>query len=578
MAVHHLKSRFYNSIGDKPWQEYPRPQLVRDSYLNLNGYWKYAIRRAGEPLGDYDGDILVPFSPESLLSGVMKTVMPEDTLFYKLVFDVPKTFIKEKTLLHFTAVDYECKVFLNDESIGEHRGGFYAFTLDVTRALRVGENTLTLEVTDPSDTGIGAFGKQKLRSGNIWYTPQSGIWGTVWMESVTEDFISELKIIPDIDRDSLTVSVKTTAKSFKADVLDNGRIIASGKGKNSVEIKLSDYELWSPENPKLYNLVIRAGDDEIRSYFGMRKFGTGKDKDGIQRLMLNNKPYFHKGVLDQGYWSDGKLTPPSDEACVYDIQMLKDMGFNMIRKHIKIEPLRWYYHCDRIGMLVWQDMVNGGSDYNMLCVGVLPFIGLEFKDTRHRKFFARESRAGREEYETDMRRTVSHLINCVSIAMWVPFNEGWGQFDSKRITREIKELDPTRTVDSTSGWHDQGGGDFVSKHIYFTPIYVPRDKRCYLLSEFGGYSKPIFGHMFNPLIMFGYHMYPTKKALSRSFKRLFEKRIIPNVSRGLSASVYTQVSDVEGEINGLVTYDRTVEKLDREFVKEINDRIVIDGD
>ncbi len=576
MAVHQLKSRFYDSVDDKPWQEYPRPQLVRDSYLNLNGYWKYAIRKKTEPLGEYDGDILVPFSPESLLSGVMKTVTPDDTLYYKLVFDVPTGFIKEKTLLHFTAVDYECSVSLNGKKIGEHRGGFYAFTLDITDAIRSGENTLTLEVCDPSDTGVGAFGKQKLHAGNIWYTPQSGIWGTVWMESVVDEYISDLKITPDIDTDSVTVSVRTTSKNIDVSVIDNGRVIASGKGKDCVKIKLSEYEFWSPENPKLYDLKIVAGKDVVSSYFGMRKFGTGKDKNGIQRLMLNNKPYFHKGVLDQGYWSDGKLTPPSDEACIYDIQMLKDMGFNMIRKHIKIEPLRWYYHCDRIGMLVWQDMVNGGSNYNMLCIGILPFIGLEFKDTRHRRFFARESEEGRREYETDMRRTVSYLINCVSLAMWVPFNEGWGQFDSKRISGEIKKLDPTRTIDSTSGWHDQGGGDFVSKHIYFTPVYVPRDKRCYLLSEFGGYSKPTVGHMYNPFMMFGYHMYPTKRMLSNSFKKLFEKRIIANVSRGLSATVYTQVSDVEEEINGLVTYDRMVEKFDRDFVKEINDRIFIE--
>ena len=565
-----LKSRFYEEVGKKPLQEYPRPQLQRDSYLNLNGLWKYAIRPIGYIFdGKYDGDILVPFSPETLLSGVMRNVTPDDMLYYNLEFDIPDSFLKDKTIIHFTAVDYACKVILNGKPVGSHTGGFYPFDIDITDVIIPGTNVIQLEVTDPSNEGVGAKGKQNESPNTIWYTPQSGIWGTVWMESVSVDYISDLKITTDIDNDTVTIIPTTTAKTYVIEIYDDGKLIAKS---DKPEIKLSDYECWSPENPKLYDVIIKTKNDKVESYFGMRKFGIGTDENGIQRLMLNNKPYFHNGVLDQGYWSDGMLTAPTDSALIYDIQMLKDMGFNMIRKHIKIEPLRWYYYCDKIGMLVWQDMVNGGNgSYNPFCIAIVPFFNININDTKHRKFFGRESEEGRAEYHRDLERTLDLLKNQVSIAMWVPFNEGWGQFDSKAITEKIKSIDPTRTVDSTSGWHDNGN-DFVSKHIYFYPIYVPKDKRCYLLSEFGGYSKPTKGHMFTNA-MFGYHMYPTKSLLQNAYKKLFEKRIIANIPKGLSATVYTQVSDVEGEVNGLITYDRMVEKFDRDFIKEINNRV-----
>ncbi len=565
-----LESRFYSDVTNKPLQEYPRPQLKRDSYMNLNGLWQYAIRPIDVEFdGKYDGDILVPFSPEAMLSGVNKTVTPDDLLYYNLEFEVEDSFIKDKTILHFTAVDYACNVILNGQGVGSHTGGFYPFDLDITDAVRPGTNVLQVEVADPSNQGVGAKGKQNESPNTIWYTPQSGIWGTVWMESVSNDYISDLKITTDIDSDTVTIIPTTTAKDFTIEIYDNGKQIIK---TNETTIKLSDYELWSPENPKLYDVIIKTKNDKVESYFGMRKFGIGVDEHNIKRLFLNNKPYFHNGVLDQGYWSDGMLTPPTDEALLYDIKMLKDMGFNMIRKHIKIEPLRWYYYCDKIGMLVWQDMVNGGNgSYNPFCIAIVPFFNINVNDTKHYKFFGRESAEGRAEYERDLERTINLLKNQTSIAMWVPFNEGWGQFDSKRITDKIKQMDPTRTVDSSSGWHDNGN-DFVSKHIYFYPIYVPRDDRCYLLSEFGGYSKPTPGHMFTKAL-FGYHMYPTKRMLQRAYKKLFEKRIIANIPRGLSATVYTQVSDIEGEINGLITYDRMVEKFDRSFLKEINSRV-----
>ena len=565
-----LESRFFKDVTNKPLQEYPRPQLKRDSYMNLNGLWQYAIRPIDVEFdGKYDGDILVPFSPEAMLSGVNRTVTPDDLLYYNLEFEVEDSFISDKTILHFTAVDYACNVILNGQGIGSHTGGFYPFDLDITAAVRPGTNVLQVEVADPSNQGVGAKGKQNESPNTIWYTPQSGIWGTVWMESVSVDYITDLKITTDIDNDTVTIIPTTTAKDFTIEIYDSGKQIIK---TNETTIKLTDYELWSPENPKLYDVIIKTKNDKVESYFGMRKFGIGTDENNIKRLFLNNKPYFHNGVLDQGYWSDGMLTPPTDEALLYDIKMLKDMGFNMIRKHIKIEPLRWYYYCDKIGMLVWQDMVNGGNgSYNPFCIAIIPFFNINVNDTKHYKFFGRESSEGRAEYERDLERTINLLKNQTSIAMWVPFNEGWGQFDSKRITNKIKEMDPTRTVDSSSGWHDNGN-DFVSKHIYFYPIYVPRDERCYLLSEFGGYSKPTPGHMYTKAL-FGYHMYPTKGMLQRAYKKLFEKRIIANIPKGLSATVYTQVSDIEGEINGLITYDRKVEKFDRAFLKEINNRV-----
>ena len=569
----YLKSKFYDDVGDKPLQEYPRPQLVRSSYLNLNGLWQYAIRPADEDFaGNYDGEILVPFSPETLLSRVQKSVGPSDIIYYNLEFEIPEGFLSEKTLLHFTAVDYACNVIVNGRVVMTHKGGFFPFVIDVTDDVREGTNVLQVEVADPSGEGVQARGKQSDNPNTIWYTPQSGIWGTVWMESVCDEYVADLKIVPDIDRGCVTISAETKAHEISVSVCDGEKCIAYASGSSPLEIPMKDFECWTPENPKLYDLKITAGRDEITSYFGMRKFSVGPDEKGISRLFLNNEPYFHNGVLDQGYWSDGMLTAPTDEALIYDISMLKDMGFNMIRKHIKIEPLRWYWHCDRLGMLVWQDMVNGGGEYNFLCIGLVPFFNINFDDTKHRKFFARESEEGRQEYMTDLDRTLSLLKNTVSLAMWVPFNEGWGQFDSKAVTEHIRSVDPTRTIDSTSGWHDQGGGDFVSKHIYFYPIYVPKDPRCYLLSEFGGYSKPTPGHMYTGKA-FGYHMYPTKRWLQRSFRKLFERRIIRNIPRGLSATVYTQVSDIEGEINGLVTYDRCVEKFDRKFLREINEKV-----
>ena len=569
-----------------PLNDYPRPQLQRDSFLCLNGRWDYAILPASVPMRDYQGVIVVPFSPETILSGVGRTVEPTDVLYYRRRFAFTKT--KARALLHFGAVDYHCEVSLNGKLLGSHTGGYTPFTFDVTDELVDGENELTLRVTDPSETGTGASGKQTSKRGQIWYSRTSGIWQTVWIEEVPAAFVESLRLTPDIDSDALTVEVKTSdGKEAEVAVLDREAVMAKGTTENGkVVLKLSDYELWSPENPYLYDLTVTAGEDTVRSYFGMRKFSVGKDDKGVSRLMLNNKPYFHNGLLDQGYWSDGMYTAPSDEALVYDIQTMKDMGFNMLRKHIKIEPLRWYYHCDRLGMLVWQDMVNGGGEVNQLTAAILPGLGLgtcsragNIPDgPKNYKLFSREDKAGREEYYVDAERMIDLLYNTVSLALWVPFNEGWGQFDAVKAFHFFREKDPTRLIDHASGWHDQGVGDLNSFHIYFTPFVFPKhhrtDERVVALTEFGGYSMQTPGHVFNTEKFFGYRKYKDPEKLYAAVRHLYLKRIKPLIAeKGLSALVYTEVSDVEDETNGLLTFDREVTKISVERMRAINDEI-----
>ena len=571
-------------VSETPLAEYPRPQFARDSYITLNGKWDYAIMRKSENFeGAYQGKILVPFSPESLLSGLPEGTMvtPNDVLYYHRTFNVPDGFIKAHTLIHFDAVDFECKITLNGINVGEHRGGYMPFAIDVSSAIRKGENDIRLAVTDPSDTSYHTHAKQAIKRGGIWYTPQSGIWQSVWLESMPEVYLKDVTIVPDIDNDLLKLTFDKSADApVDIIVLDNGKIKATATCEgNYIEIPLSDYELWCPENPKLYDLAFKVGDDTVKSYFGMRKFSWVTDSKGFKRMGLNNKPYFHTGVLDQGYWSDGMLTPPSNAALEYDVKLVKSMGFNMIRKHIKIEPLRWYYHCDKEGILVWQDMVTGGTKYKMMYIGVLAFLEIHIKDNNEKAYkrLARQDKEGRDEFEKEVRITMNYLKNCVSLSTWVAFNEGWGQFDSVRITNDMKKIDPTRLIDSVSGWNDQGKGtsDTKSLHIYFKPIKMPKDKRCILLSEFGGYSIKTKEHVFSPKKSFGYRIYNTPEKYAKAYKKLFEKRIIPNIEKGLSATVYTQVSDVEEEINGLVTYARKVIKLPVELVKQLNKQLVI---
>ncbi|MDE7220823.1 MAG: MFS transporter [Oscillospiraceae bacterium] len=565
---------------DDPLPEYPRPQLRRDSFFSLNGRWQYAIRRRKEQEpAAFDGEIIVPFSPECLLSGVQRTVMPEDRLWYKRTFALPAGFRKDRVLLHFGAVDQSCQVFVNGKDVGGHEGGYLPFTCDITQALAEGENTLVVSVTDAGSRSRHAYGKQSFTPGGIWYTPQSGIWQTVWLESVPENHAEKLTITPMYDSGEVRFILRAKdPENANFVIRKEGEVIAEDwydAGGEGLIMSIMDehFRPWTPEDPFLYDVTVTlSSGDVVQSYFGMRKFGTA-EVDGKKVLALNGRPIFMSGVLDQGYWSDGLYTPASDEAMVYDIRKMKECGFNMLRKHIKIEPLRWYYHCDRLGMIVWQDLVSGGSRLDPLVIQVLPFLGVSLQDGKYARF-GREDPAGREQFVLDLQDTVDLLYNSPSLAVWVPFNEGWGQFDSLLATQMLWEQDPTRLVDHASGWHDQGGGDFKSRHVYFKPVRLKHDKhRVLALTEFGGYSLPAAGHTASEKL-FGYRMYKTQEEFMEALVRLYEQEVIPcREKQRLSASVYTQVSDVEDEINGLLSFDRKVCKADEARLREINARL-----
>lgn len=546
-----------------PLSEYPRPQFVRDSYLNLNGQWNLAFTEGEEIPSEYAYKITVPFSPEAPLSGVNRVLSHTEYLVYEKRFTLPDGFHRGRVLLHFGAVDQIAKVLLNGKLIGMHHGGYTPFTLEITDALTDGENTLNVIVRDLCEENEYSRGKQKTKRGGIWYSPQSGIWQTVWMESVPEDYIHSVRITPDFDNEQVSFAFDG-ADGVEILVYDGDTLLAD---TTDTTIKLPSFKAWSPESPFLYNVVFKYGKDVVKSYFGMRKFSTGTDENGVPRLFLNNKPYFHNGLLDQGYYPDGFLTPPSNAAMAFDVKTVKECGFNMLRKHIKIEPLLWYHYCDINGILVWQDMVNGGGEYG-LEVSAIPFIGVNLDDTNY-KTFKRTNTAARELYYQELKEMVDTLYNCPCIALWVPFNEGWGQFDSGAAYELLKKWDPTRTVDSTSGWHDQGVTDVISKHIYFTPIIVKQGDKPWLLTEFGGLSTRVKGHTFNDK-MFGYKIYGSKQGLEKAYAKLFNRTIIPQIPKGLAATVYTQVTDVEDELNGLMTYDRKVMKIDKALLQAIN--------
>lgn len=558
--------------------EYPRPQLVRGDWMNLNGLWDYAIRSAeDEDDGHYQGKILVPFPVESALSGVMRPLLPEQKLWYRRTFVLPLNWEGKRLLLHFGAVDWKAEVWVNGKLAGEHTGGFYPYTLDVTDLVRDDDNELVVSVWDPTDTYGQERGKQVLKPGGIFYTAVSGIWQTVWLEAVPREYIRGLKLVPHIDAEELRLAIDWTGREkgteFEVIALDNGREVAGARGGGQeVRLKIPSPKLWSPDSPFLYDLKVRAWaggqlEDEVSSYFGMRKFSIGRDGGGINRLFLNNQPLFQNGVLDQGYWPDGLYTAPSDEALKYDVEVAKELGFNMIRKHIKVEPARWYYHCDCLGVIVWQDMVNGGGSFNIWQHTVKPQLTGRFvvKDNKYKKS-GRQDKANRDNFRKELQEMIDALHNFTCIGMWVPFNEGWGQFDAAEIAQWVKDYDPTRWVDHASGWYDQGGGDVSSIHTYFTRLRIPRRRgqRPVVISEYGGYSFKVSGHVWREDKEFGYRKYKTPEGFQEAYASLMKKQLEPLLARGISAAVYTQVADVETEINGLMTYDRAEIKISKQ--------------
>ncbi|MEZ4627789.1 MAG: glycoside hydrolase family 2 TIM barrel-domain containing protein [Eubacteriales bacterium] len=419
---------------------------------------------------------------------------------------------------------------------------------------------MIVRVRDETDTSCWSRGKQNSRPGGIWYTPQSGIWQTVWLERAPKRRVEVLRITPLYDESAVELSVWTNCGG-EGSVILHGTETPFISG-TPLRLTMQDFTPWSPEQPKLYDFSIHFERDHVESYFAMRKFSVERDEQGTPRLFLNNAPYFHNGVLDQGYWPDGLYTAPSDEAMIYDIELMKSMGFNMLRKHIKIEPMRWYYHCDRLGVLVWQDMVNGGGRYRAGAVTLPLILGNAHPDSDY-AYFSREEVRGREAYQRELQETVLLLYNTPCVAVWVPFNEGWGQFDAAEAVETIRMLDQTRTIDHASGWHDQKAGDLKSLHVYYKPYRFKKDElgRAVVLSEFGGYSRRVEGHAFSEK-EFGYKRFGTDEALIAAFERLYAREIVPAKEKGLSAAVYTQLSDVEQETNGFVTYDRELVKLD----------------
>lgn len=549
-----------------PLSEYPRPQFVRDSYLNLNGVWQLSFSKSSVIPNDFEYEITVPFSPECPLSGVNRVLNADEYLIYQRSFDISPDFNKGRVFIRFGAVDQIACVYINKHKVGVHHGGYTPFSFEITDYIKVGENTINVSVRDFCESNQYSRGKQKTKRGGIWYSPQSGIWQTVWLESTPTDYIPSVKITPDFDKQTVTFEYPDDI-SPEALIYDGDELIADTTDKT---VYIENMKTWSPESPFLYNVVLKYKNDKVKTYFGMRKFSISNDENGIPRLCLNNKPYFQNGLLDQGYYPDGFLTPPSNAAMEFDVKTVKECGFNMLRKHIKIEPLLWYHYCDVNGIIVWQDMINGGGNYG-LEISVLPFVNINLDDTNY-KIFKRTNKAARDLYYEELREMVDTLYNCPCISMWVPFNEGWGQFDSAKAYNLLKSWDKTRIVDSASGWHDRGVTDVISKHIYFTPIVVKAGDRPWLLTEFGGLSTRVKGHTFNNK-MFGYKIYNSKQSLTAGYSSLFNKTIIPQIPKGLSATVYTQVTDVEDELNGLLTYDRQVLKIDKEVLKEINERV-----
>ncbi len=575
-----------------PLAEYPRPAMRRDSCEILNGPWQYAITQTAEYPAAWQGSILVPYSPEAPASGVGRTLQPGQWLHYHRLF-APPAGEGGRVLLHFGAVDYACAVQVNGHLAGGHRGGYWPFTLDITDLLNgTGRNSLWVAVQDPTGHGTQARGKQTLKPGGMFYPAQSGIWQTVWLERVPDNYIQTLTVTPDYDARTVTVRVHTAkpggAVNLWAMVRAGGVTIAEDWGSDEADqdgevtlnIPEEHFFPWSPDTPFLYDLTVgtnqgeEAGLDTVHSYFALRKWSCAPDAHGVLRFCLNDKPILLNGLLDQGYWPEGLYTPPSDAAVERELSEVKALGFNLLRKHAKIEPQRWYYHCDRLGLIVWQDIVNGGSTYNLWFVtyltNVLQPLLRRFPDGKAcRRLLSRAKPVSREEYAHELADTVQALRCHPCIACWVPFNEGWGQFDAGKAVQALRTLDGTRLVDEASGWFDQGGGDVHSLHNYFYPLRIRPQKRTVALSEYGGIAWPMPGHE-PPHKTYGYGTAKDRQELTARYKKLQLKTVLPQLEKGLSALVYTQLTDVEDEVNGLFTYDRAAVKPDANAVRSVN--------
>ena len=575
-----------------PLAEYPRPAMRRDSCEILNGPWQYAITQTAEYPAAWQGSILVPYSPEAPASGVNRTLQPGQWLHYHRLF-APPAGEGGRVLLHFGAVDYACAVQVNGHLAGGHRGGYWPFTLDITDLLNgTGRNSLWVAVQDPTGHGTQARGKQTLKPGGMFYPAQSGIWQTVWLERVPDNYIQTLTVTPDYDARTVTVRVHTAmpggAVNLWAMVRAGGVTIAEDWGSDEADqdgevtlnIPEEHFFPWSPDTPFLYDLTVgtnqgeEAGLDTVHSYFALRKWSCTPDAHGVLRFCLNDKPILLNGLLDQGYWPEGLYTPPSDAAVERELSEVKALGFNLLRKHAKIEPQRWYYHCDRLGLIVWQDIVNGGSAYNLWFVtyltNVLQPLLRRFPDGKAAySLLSRAKPVGREEYAHELADTVQALRCHPCIACWVPFNEGWGQFDAGKAVQALRALDGTRLVDEASGWFDQGGGDVHSLHNYFYPLRIRPQKRTVALSEYGGIAWPMPGHE-PPHKTYGYGTAKDRQELTARYKKLQLKTVLPQLEKGLSALVYTQLTDVEDEVNGLFTYDRAAVKPDANAVRSVN--------
>ena len=554
--------------------EYPRPIMERNDWKNLNGLWKYAITPKGTPApAAYQGDILVPFAVESSLSGVGKMINEKEELWYQRTFDVPSAWRGKQILLHFGAVDWKAEVWVNDVKVGEHTGGFTPFYFDITSVLNKGNNDLVVKVWDPSDRGEQPRGKQIANPHGIWYTPVTGIWQTVWLEPVATQYITNLKTTPDIDNNSVKVEVAantTSADKVEVKVFDGKNLVAKGAALNGVPVELAmpaNAKLWSPDSPFLYNMEVTLykdgkAIDQVKSYTAMRKFSIRKGQNGITRLQLNNKDYFQFGPLDQGWWPAGLYTAPTDEALVYDLKKTTDFGYNMVRKHVKVEPARWYTHCDQLGLIVWQDMPNGGPSPQWQARNY--FNGTEVI----------RSAASEANYRKEWKEIIDCLYSYPSIAVWVPFNEAWGQFKTPEIVAWTKEYDPSRLVNPASGGNHYTCGDILDLHHYPGPnmfLYDPR--RATVLGEYGGIGLVVEGNTWvNDKKNWGYVKFNTSDEVTNEYIK-YGKHLLELIRKGFSAAVYTQTTDVEGEINGLMTYDRKVIKMNEAKVREINQQI-----